>query len=254
MAPDAPADPTAAPDGRSLRWRKHNQVRRQKIIDAAITVLGRQAPGEEVQIQAISEESGVARTVMYRHFADKADLDRAVQREICERLGAVIVPTLSFDGTPEEIIHRVIDRFVHWAVDNPSLFWFAERDLAGWGPTPIQEAFERIAEGIELIMDAVVAYSGIDLSQDDHDAIDPWVFGIVGAAFTGVKRWANREPRVPAIASFIDILAESIWFQINGMAESRGISLPDAPIQSLIQAMGGAEAGGATADEDRIRA
>ncbi|NYJ01609.1 AcrR family transcriptional regulator [Nocardioides thalensis] len=238
MAPDDAAEEVAVPDGRSLRWRKHNQARRQKIIDAAITVLGRQSPGEEVQIQAISEESGVARTVMYRHFADKADLDRAVQREICNRLGEVLIPALAHDGTPEEIIHRVIEGFVLWSVDNPSLFWFAERDLSGWGPTPLQEAFEKIAEAIEAIMDTVVAYVGVELSQDDRDGIDPWVFALIGAAFTGIRRWASRDPRVPDIQQFIDIMSESIWLQINGMALSRGITLPDGRIVDLLHSMG----------------
>lgn len=234
------------PDGRSLRWRKHNQARRQKIIDAAITVLGRQAPGEDVQIQAISEESGVARTVMYRHFADKADLDRAVQREICNRLGAALTPALASDGRPVEIIHGIVDTFVRWSIDNASLFWFAERDLSGWGPTPLQEAFERLASAIEGIMDTVVTAVGVELTQDDRDGIDPWVFGLVGAAFTAIRRWASRDPRAPDIEVFIDSMTESIWLQINGMALSRGITLPDASIADLIHAMGDPQAAALT--------
>jgi AcrR family transcriptional regulator len=236
-ADDAPEE-VAVPDGRSLRWRKHNAARRQTIIDAAIAVLERQAPGEDVQIHAISEESGVARTVMYRHFADRADLDRAVQTEICERMGAELLPALAFDGTPAEIINRIVDTIVHWCVDHPALFWFAERDLSGWGPNPLAEAFEKIAGAIEAIMDTVVGYVGVELSQDDRDGLDPWVFGMIGAALTAIRRWLSRETRVPDVDVFIGILSESIWLQINGMALSRGIELPDARVVDLLHTMG----------------
>lgn len=230
------------PDGRTVRWRKHNEARRQNIIDAAIAVLESQAPGEEVQIQAISDESGVARTVMYRHFADKADLDRAVQREICERLGTYVAPALAHDGTPSEIIHRVITAFVQWSVDHPALFWFAERDLSGWGPSPLATAFEKIAGAIEAIMETVVGYVGVELTKDDRDGLDPWVFGMIGAAFTAVRRWMSREPRVPEVHTFVDILAQSVWLQINGMAQSRGIDLPDARVVDLLHSMSQGEA------------
>ncbi len=45
-------------DGRRRRWQEHNQVRRQVIIDAAIAVLERQTPGEEVQVQAVATRRG----------------------------------------------------------------------------------------------------------------------------------------------------------------------------------------------------
>ncbi len=84
-------------DGRRRRWQEHNQVRRQVIIDAAIAVLERQPPGDEFQVQAVADEASMSRTVIYRHFEDRADLDRAVQRQICEQVGAVLLPALSYD-------------------------------------------------------------------------------------------------------------------------------------------------------------
>ena len=76
------------PDGRRLRWLEHNQARRQVIIAAAVRVLERSAPGDEIQVQQIADEAGLARTVIYRHFQDRVDLDLAAQRQACADLGA----------------------------------------------------------------------------------------------------------------------------------------------------------------------
>ena len=63
-------------DGRQLRWDSHNQARRQHILDAAIDVLADSEPGAEVHVQQIADRAGLSRTVVYRHFADRADLDK----------------------------------------------------------------------------------------------------------------------------------------------------------------------------------
>lgn len=224
-------------DGRRRRWKEHNQVRRQVIIDAAVAVLERQAPGEEVQVQAVADEAKMSRTVIYRHFVDRADLDRAVQRQICEDVGVELLPALSYDGTPDQIIHRIVGSFVRWASAHPTLYWFAERDLSGWGPSPLSAAVEQVAEGIEGIMSIVVAALGGELSDDERAALDPWVFGMIGAVFAAVRRWLERPVREPATDSFVAILSESIWMQINGMALTRGLNLPDLPVADLLQAL-----------------
>lgn len=222
-------------DGRRRRWQEHNQVRRQVIIDAAIAVLERQAPGEEFQVQDVADEARMSRTVIYRHFSDRSDLDRAVQTEICEAIGGQMLPALSYDGTPDQIIHRVVGNFIRWAEAHPSLYWFAERDLSQWGPSPLSQAIEQLAESIEGIMAIVVAALGAELTDDDRAALDPWVFGMIGAVFAAVRRWLEREPRSPGTDTTIGILADSIWLQINGMALSRGLNLPDLPISELLQ-------------------
>lgn len=232
------SDDRVAPDGRRLRWQRHNEARREAVIEAAIKVLEAQAPGEEFQIQPVADAAGLARTVIYRYFDDRADLDRSVQRRICELLGAELFPALAVDGTPEEILHRVVDAFVRWSVSHPTLLWYVERDLSGWGESPLTEAFEQIAIAIENIVNAVVGYSEVTLNDDDRAALDPWVFGLIGATFTGIRRWCSRPERKPDVDAFIEIMAESIWFQLEGMAAARGVHIPAGRLSDLIHGMG----------------
>ncbi len=80
-----PCQRQRVPDGRQARWDKHNQARRQAILDAALAVVEAGAPGAEFHVQQIADRAGLSRTVVYRHFADRADLDQAVQTEMLAR-------------------------------------------------------------------------------------------------------------------------------------------------------------------------
>ena len=224
-------------DGRRLRWLAHNQARRRIIIDAAIRVLERSEPGEDIQVQLIAEEAGLARTVLYRHFHDRVDLDLAVQQKICKDLGQRLLVTLSYDGRPIDIIRDVVNGVVGWATEHPTLFWFIELELPGPGPHPLSEAIEQIAEQIESIMNTVVDYFGVELSAADRASLDPWVFALIGAVFSGVKRWRSRLEIAPNAEAFAGMLADSIWIQIKGMADLRGIVVPDVPLNELLKVM-----------------
>jgi AcrR family transcriptional regulator len=223
-------------DGRRLRWLAHNQARRRVIIDAAIRVLERSEPGEDIQVQLIAEEAGLARTVLYRHFHDRVDLDLAVQQKICRDLGKVLLPALSFDGEPVVIIRRMVEKTVHWATEHPTLFWFVELELPGPGPHPLAVAIEAVAEQIELVMNAVVQYYGMELSADDRSGLDPWVFGLIGQVFASIRRWMSRLDVAPTADHLVMMLAESIWLQIHGMARARNIEVPDVPLGELLKA------------------
>lgn len=231
----------AKPDGRQVRWLEHNQQRRQAIVDAAIAVLESQAPGDEVQVQVVADRAGLSRTVIYRHFEDRADLDRAVQRAICDQLGLELLNALAVDGPPREIVACVIDALVHWCVEHPALFSFIEHDLADWGPSPLAQAMEQIAAGIEGVINTVVLAVGAELSDADMAGLEPWVFAMIGGVFAGVRRWLGRPTRAPDTPGFINMLAEVIWVQIEGMAAARGIVIPDQPVGDLLLPLSGAE-------------
>src|ERR1700754_2398308 len=105
-------------DGRQLRWDSHNQARRQHILDAAMEVLADSEPGSEVHVQQISDRAGLSRTVVYRHFADRADLDAPGQVRRLQLLRPELVPALSFEGTPVDINRRIVSAYVGWASEH----------------------------------------------------------------------------------------------------------------------------------------
>src|SRR6201990_1651910 len=114
-------------DGRQLRGDSHNAARRQVILYAAIAVLADAEPGREVHVQQIADRAGLSRTVVYRHFADRADLDAAVQGRALELLRGQLVRALAFEGTPVDIIRRIVSAYVGWASEHPSLHEFAQQ-------------------------------------------------------------------------------------------------------------------------------
>jgi AcrR family transcriptional regulator len=224
-------------DGRQLRWDSHNQARRQHIIDAAIGVLSDAAPGAEVHVQQIADRAGLSRTVVYRHFADRADLDAAVQGRALEMLRADLVPALSFEGTPVDIIRRIVSAYVGWASENQALHEFAQQDPPGPGIGQMERAIQQIAGQIEDLINVGVEVLHVRLDQDDVAALDPLVFGLVGAVFTSTRRWLSRPEHEPDREAFVALVTEAIWLQIAGMARRRGVELdPDVPVEALLEA------------------
>ena len=224
-------------DGRQLRWDSHNAARREHIIDAAIVVLEASVPGTEVHVQQIADRAGLSRTVVYRHFADRADLDAAVQGRALELLRAELVPSLSFEGTPVDIIRRIVSAYVGWASEHPSLHEFAQQDPPGERAGQMEQAIQQIAGQIEDLINVGVEVLHVRLGEDDVAALDPLVFGLVGAVFTSTRRWLSRPVQQPAREQFVELVTEAVWLQIAGMARHRGVELdPDLPVEALLEA------------------
>ncbi len=222
-------------DGRQLRWDSHNAARREHILDAAIGVLADAEPGTEVHVQQIADRAGLSRTVVYRHFADRADLDAAVQGRALELLRGELVPALSFEGTPVDIIRRIVSAYVGWASEHPSLHEFAQADPPGPGVGQMERAIMQIAGQIEDLINVGVHVLQVRLDEDEVAALDPLVFGLVGAVFTSTRRWLSRSGQQPPREKFVELVTEAVWLQIAGMARQRGVELdPDVPVEQLL--------------------
>lgn len=229
------------PDGRQARWDRHNQERRRRILDAAVAVIEAHEPGAEVHVQQIAAEAGLSRTVVYRHFADRADLDRAVQEAVLEQLWAELLPSITLDGTIPQIIERVVATYVGWAVAHPSLHRMAERDATGAGPGPLEQGLARIAEQVVGLITTAVDILGLDLAEDEQAALDPLVFGLVGAVFSAVRRWIARPVREPDAPRLVELVTHSVWFTVQGHARGLGIELhARQPVEELLAAAAGA--------------
>jgi AcrR family transcriptional regulator len=225
------------PDGRQLRWDKHNQARRRVILDAAIAALEDAEPGEEIHVQQIAGRAGLSRTVVYRHFSDRADLDRAVQTAILEMLAAELLPEVTLAGTIEEIIRRIVGTYVGWTVAHPSLHRFAEHDVPGAeGASALEVAVVQIASRVEEIITVGAEQLGAPLSDDEAAALDPLVFGLVGAVFGATRRWLARPQRRPDHEAFVMLTSDSVWHIIDGHARRLGIVLdPHVSVERLFE-------------------
>ena len=101
----------------------------------------------------------------------------------------------------------------------------------------MERAIQQIAGQVEDLINAGVEVLHVQLDDDEVAALDPLVFGLVGAVFTSTRRWLSRPEQRPARATFVELVTEAVWLQIAGMARQRGVELdPDVPVEQLLDA------------------
>lgn len=224
---------TAPSDGRQSRWERHNLQRRERIIAAAIQAAETHEPGVEIKVSQIATIAGLSRTVIYRHFADRAELDQAVQAAILDGLWELVLPALTLEGTVPDLLERGVGSYVNWAVAHPSLHWLADHDFSESGP--LEQGLVRITTQITELLTLALDLLQIELSDSERDAIDPMIFGLLGAVFGAVRRWLFRPGRVLSPEALISLTSRSLWFAIQGHASGIGLDLdPEVPIQQIL--------------------
>jgi AcrR family transcriptional regulator len=214
-------------DGRTSRWAEHNQAQRLRIVQAAIELYdeGR----AQVSLHEISARAGVSRSVLYRHFADRGALDRAVQQHVLDDLWSLLAPTLTLTGTIRGSLHRAVSTYVDWAAAHQQLHRHTDLDMAA--DSPLQQALDYISAQVARRLIAWFAEAGAEVSPADAAATDPLAHGLVGAVFGTVRRWVHLGAQVPDAAHLTDLLVESVWALIDVRARGYGVVLdPERPI------------------------
>jgi AcrR family transcriptional regulator len=225
-------------DGRRVRWEEHKRERRRLIIDAAIAIIEQHPPGTAIHVQQIAQRAGLARPAVYRHFTDRADLDRAVQQQVIGLLLAELDPGVILQGTVEKVILRIVEAYVTWAGDHPALHRVAVREYPGAeGGNPQRAGVHQIADMVHQLLAVGAETLGITLDSDDQDALDPFIFGLVSQAVGTVRHWLGRPERRPSAAALARRMADSVWFLIDGHARARGgVIDPSMNLEDIVAA------------------
>ena len=204
------------PDGRSTRWSGHRVVRREELIDAAVAVINEHGP--DVGVDAIAAAARTSKPVIYRYFADKDDLYRAVG----ERVVRDIVATLQTvqDGTgdtddPQVMLRAAIDGFLQLVEDNPGLFRFVNREgLPPGGP---------IAGVLAVALAEQLRLCGLDTA-----AAAPWSEAAIGFIRSASLWWlANRDQMTRE--QLREFLAALLWGGAAGVYQSAGRDVDARP-------------------------
>ncbi|MFC4853891.1 TetR/AcrR family transcriptional regulator [Actinophytocola glycyrrhizae] len=213
-------------DARRDRWRSHRAARRTEFVEAAMRALAEHGP--DVGMDHIAAEAGVTKPVLYRHFADKADLFVALGHRGTEILFDRLIPALNNEEAPIPRIRKSLDAFFTTVEEYPHLYrLLVRRSLAN---RPVEQ--DIVAEDKELIAQALSALLGdyLRAMNLDSGAAEPWAHGIVGMVQNVSEWWLER--RTMSRDAVVEYLTQIIWAAIDGFTRANGVTLdPHKPLE-----------------------
>lgn len=210
-------------DGRDRRWDDHRQARREQLISSAIALIDRE--GGDVGVAAIAAEAGIPRSVVYKLFRDRDDLDEQIRLQIVADITSTLVPLLVPSGTIREMVRRGAETYVGWIGDHPHLHRFlgtgsGTRPTHGW--KAIRGGKESFAHRLEAQIEALLPHVLGGRTLPDG-AAENLAYALVGLTDSVVNRWlATSRTSADEVSRF---LADAACAVIQSTARLAGAEL-----------------------------
>ncbi|AYF76038.1 TetR/AcrR family transcriptional regulator [Nocardia yunnanensis] len=215
------------------RWGEHNTERRRAIIAAYVELIEESQPGADIPLQVIADRAGVKRSVVYRHFDDRGDLDAKTREFAVEQVVDLVMPDFDPAESLRGTIFRIVATYVGWVSVHARLHGWIER-----GPGSGDPAGKAVVGGTKAAVAERVAQLftlAASVVGQQHPGIDPAAFAIVSLVDGGVTRWLETRPADLDETELTRLLADSIWALFDAMARARGFVVnPDRPIAELM--------------------
>lgn len=158
--------------------------------------------GPAVDMDDVTEVSGIAKPVFYRYFEDKADLYVSVGREVGERLVARVVAAVGATTDPRSMVAAGVETFLADVEADPDLYRFVLQRPSTAGAASDYTAV--ISRHVSTVIGDVLRVAGRDTG-----VAEPWGFAMVGAARSAAERWLD-EPTMSR-AALADSLTALLW-------------------------------------------
>jgi AcrR family transcriptional regulator len=199
----ASAGASPRPDGRATRWAEHRLTRRAELVEATLRAVRRHGAG--VGMDDIAAEAGTSKSVLYRHFADKAGLYLAVvesvDRLIARDLDHALTTVASDDQAealiahPEQVIEAAVDSYLALVEKDPEVYRFVvthpllDRPM---GDDPLTGLTSRIGDQLAALITAALAASGREAA-----AAGALAHGVVGLVRAAADHWLTTSDPLP---------------------------------------------------------
>lgn len=238
--------------GRQARWQPHNDRRREQIVAALIELLEESAAGDEISMQQIAKRSGLAKSVVYRQFSGRDELDRRARSTISEQFIDTVDTALDiWDGSIHQILHRTVATVVDWITEHARLYDFVRSGPAVGDPDDV-DALSSIKATIAARARALVTGLGGVVGVVDEPTADTMTFAIVSMTEATVSRWARDPQPLLGHDRLIAEVAGYAWSVLDGAARAQRVLLdPELPLIEVINALAdtGEDSGRQPADE-----
>lgn len=246
--------PAADGDGRRSRWNEHRSQRREEFVRAALRVLARSGP--DLPMDAVAAEAGVTKPVLYRYFADKAELVEALGETGSKTLLARLLPAMQSSAPPLERIRQGVGAYFAVLDELPNLYWLLARwpaaepggDTVRAGTAQRASTVQRtstVQRDKELIATALTAILGdyLRVFGLDSGGAEPWAYGITGLVQSTGEWWLAR--RSMSRVHVVNYVTQLIWAAMSGVLSQAGITLdpgrPLPPIQPVLTTASGSD-------------
>jgi len=187
------------------------------LVEAALQAI--RECGAGVSVANIAAAAGVTKPVLYRHFADRADLQRAVSERAAQLLLERLLPELAKDRRPVEHIRSTVAAFLAAAEDEPQLWHFVVHNPGG-APEPAQVVEHSMAMIANLL--AVALGDRLRLQGLEAGGAEAFAYGLVGMVYTAGDWWLNQ--RTMSREALTDYLTTFIWGGLSGVLGTAGRS------------------------------
>ena len=177
----------------------------------------RHGPG--VSVAEIAAAAGITKPVLYRHFTDRADLQRAVgQRGRRDADGADRARAARPTASREQVIRAIVDAFLGGIEDEPELWRFVVHHPVE--RTPGAEIVDDARAEIARMLTAVLERAAGGPGRDTGGAA-VWAQGLVGMVQSAGDWWLER--RTMSRAALTDYLTAIIWGGLSDVLEEEHV-------------------------------
>ncbi|MFC3502491.1 TetR family transcriptional regulator [Micromonospora krabiensis] len=211
-----PARDEATPvraNGRRDRWAGHREQRRQELVGAAVQALLRHGP--EIDMDQVAAEAGVSKPVLYRYFADKSQLWRAVSEVVAARVVATVAPSVERVREERGLVRATIDAYLGVVESEPELYRFLMHQGSDPGVHQVVAGTSRqVAAGLARVIGDRLRALGLDAGP-----AEPWAYGLVGFV-QAVGDWWTTHGQPIGRPALTDYLTTLLWSGIEGVRRS----------------------------------
>jgi AcrR family transcriptional regulator len=186
--------------------------------------------GPDVSTSQIAAEAGVARTRIYRHFEDAADLQGAIAGRALEMVTSGLEPLWKPRGSPMEMISGIVDSLIGYLSENRHLYRYLTKyapPVAGSDTDVVTDVKAAIAHHLTRLFTYYLGEFGGDTALAEIDS-----FMLVGMVESAISRWLDSPGGVTREV-LARHLSRSIWVLLDRGLRDAGVELdPDAPLAS----------------------
>jgi AcrR family transcriptional regulator len=183
--------------------------RRAEMVEAAMGAI--RTHGSGVSVAEIAAVAGITKPVLYRHFTDRADLQRAVGQKAVALLMGRIAPALAVEGDLASTVHGIVDAFLAGIEAEPELWRFVVHHPIGHAEV-VDDAREQIARLVATLLGERLREDGLD-----SGGAEVWAQGLVGMVQSAGDWWLER--RTMSRAALTGYLTTIIWGGLSGVLE-----------------------------------